>query len=182
MTARDITIALAQFHKWSPRKHLMIPNLCTYVGWEVDLAYVSDGGFLGAIEIKISVADMKREFKEKAQRHETLVGGGKSGEWRGGEYVITGTTPHCIKRFWFAVPSEIADAILPLVPEHAGLLVVSGPDRWHRYEVVVVKEAPVLKHHRKLEPKEVTNLYRLGYLRYWDLRLYGKETAAEAVA
>lgn len=185
MRARDIENALARFHKWKPRTHALIPNLCSYVSHEVDLAVVHATGFMEAVEIKVSVSDFKREFTDKAERHERLLKGIPKYNYttRSTAELVpdySNPKPHTIKRFWFAVPADIAEAVKALVPEHAGLMVVHELPR-KRYAIIVAKPAPTLKHHRKLEAHELQGIYRLGYLRYWDMRLLGKELPEAAV-
>lgn len=69
------------------------------VDHECDILSVSKKMFLREIEIKISVADFKADFKKKHNH---------SGN---------------IKNFYYAVPYYILDKIKDLVPENAGILV-----------------------------------------------------------
>lgn len=189
MTSADITKTLARSH-WKYFKHICVPRCCL-AGSEADLLVLQPSGWLEEVEIKISVADFKREFETKADKHRRL-------EFGIAKYVhkthdnfafdpenplhepilpdeknVTGyydwgaAEPHLIRRFWFAVPSEIYEKVKDLVPDYAGLLVLEK-GRW-RTEVKVAKPAPNLKRSRKLTEAEQLKLIRLGYLRYWDV-------------
>lgn len=186
ITSDLITRALAVRY-FGYRKNVVVPR-CNFAGWEADVLVLRPSGWMEEVEIKISVADFRREFTKKADKHRRFThgvpkyNGGLDGfeadnplhepiTYRSGKpygfWDWSAAGEHMLRRFWFAVPEEILPKVEAEVPGYAGILRV---DRW--YESVVVREvkaAPVLPHGRKLAPQERSQLLRLAYLRYWDV-------------
>lgn len=176
MTAFEIQRALA-FRHWSTRKQIIVPN-CGFPGWEADLLVLHPSDWLDEVEIKISASDFRREFKTKAAKHKWLVEGCRKLVWGDGlaaarlspdfescpnkDYGYLGGQSHRVRRFWFAMPRELAEKLETEIPEHAGLIAVGGGAE-------VLKMAPVLKHSRKLTDADKLRLMRLAYIRYWDV-------------
>lgn len=70
--------------------------------------------------------------------------------------------PVPLKKFWFAMPSELAEELKDQIPPYAGLLTIG------QYSTVMqVAQAPTLKG-RKLTPEEIQKVFVSIYHRYWD--------------
>lgn len=134
------------------RRNLIVPN----VHWglnmhECDLLLLTQSGYATEIEIKISMADLRRD-KHKAHGHRS---GGR------------------IKKLYFALPAKLKEKHLEeieaLVPERAGIYFVYDDDeRW--CPVRVHREAVVNNNARKFTDDERYRMARLGALRIWNLK------------
>ena len=121
------------------------------VDHECDILSVSKKMFLREIEIKISVADFKADFKKKHNH---------SGN---------------IKQFYYAVPYYILDKIKDLVPENAGILVAEICQKTNRNDELIGEEWILKKYKspknnnlaKPIDEKQLNIIYRIGYLKYW---------------
>lgn len=111
-----------------------LPNSNQLYYWEADLITVTSAQFVHEFEIKISIADYKRDCKKSKHF-----------------YVGTPTGPNY---FWYATTFDIDP------PEQWGWILVSYNERRHRYEVEVKKEAPRL-HSAKLTQDRVNQICRM---------------------
>lgn len=142
LKSADIEIAIARYLDY--RKNLIVPNVWWGLGFnhELDLLVVTGSGFAWEIEIKISVADMKKDLKKR----------------------------HChksnrIRRLYFCCPIEISEKIKELLPESAGLLVVDKSGK------VQLLKAPIQNTKaRKLTEAEISKVKHLGCMRIWELK------------
>lgn len=119
-TAAQVADALAR--KWTDGDYLHVPEAPTSAdrgGRKLDVLVLSTWRSRGferdGVEIKVSVADWRREFNNPA----------KADWWFG----------HC-HRFWLAAPAKVAAKILGEVPETWGVLACSAD------EVKVLRKAP----------------------------------------
>lgn len=147
MTSKDIIAVL--FRYWVGSR-VAIPN---YTGrgsnGESDLFLLTRSRYAEEVEIKISIADFRREFKTKGFKHNGL-NSEKNEYWY---YNFP-------RRFWFAVPDNIADQVeRELQGTKYGLLVVAPTkSKFAPWKVVERKPPGILKCARKLEIKEVVAL------------------------
>lgn len=146
MTSEEIMIALIH-KKFNIRQQLIIPNL--WWGFdlkhECDLFVVSKSGYAAEVEIKVSVADVKRDLKK-----------------------IHGHTDSRIKFLWFALPQEIYEKSIDYIPKYAGIITIEKFE--DGYIGVYVKRKPEQSQvFRKLKHEEVSQLQRLMAMRYWTL-------------
>lgn len=113
MTARAIQRHL---YSWcNDRRHiLMLPN--HHYGWEADFVSVTRSLMVTVFEIKISLQDFRADFKKERHRF----------------YSDGRDLPNL---FYYVVPQELQDRVQPLLPPHAGLMVVSESQR-HQCQVV----------------------------------------------
>ena len=172
MTSLDIQRALCGYwdvNLWNPRKVLAVRNSTGVAGWDADLLIIHPSGWADEIEIKVSLSDFKREFTKKAHKHRSLQEGLPDFNLVGWKAVDDWTKckPHIVRRFWFAVPSELADKVRPLVPRYAGLITVE-PGRHCGVPRKVLK-APQLKMARQLTPEEQRAAIDSVYYRYWSI-------------
>jgi hypothetical protein len=139
-TEREIQIGLARYFDY--RKCIIVPN----VSWgmfsdrECDLIVMRSTGYLAEVEIKISVADLKKDL-EKHHHHFSFR----------------------IKELYFAMPEKMVTSC-HLVPEHAGIIIMRKG-----LGVDLIRKAEVNKQARALTDKEQFKLARLGAIRVWPL-------------
>jgi hypothetical protein len=156
LKARDVANALCrEGAPFSRRRWIVVPNVSW--GWgleyEADLIAVSATRTCHEIEIKVSRQDLRCD-RQKPKHHRMDAR---------------------IKKFWYAVPSElVALALDPTVvrPEYGVLEVVTGPHPHSLPRARMVRKAQLLKSgQRNVTEPELIKLLHLGVMRYWDLRL-----------
>jgi hypothetical protein len=144
---------------FSRRQWLVVPNVSW--GWgldyEADLIAVSKLGRVNEIEIKVSLQDLKADIHKQ--------------KWTKG-------LDNRVQKFWYAVPNELAQAALELeLPSgiEAGVIAVWAADNDYDFpRSKIIRAAKPRMDAKKATTEEITELYRLGYLRYWDQRLKGR--------
>ena len=148
MTADYIACSLTRPRGPFPyRRYLCVPN----VSWgldlsgEADLLALSDANYLTEIEIKISVADFRRDAGKSKHRQPF---------WPGRVDLVSA--------FYYAMPATMPSKIASDFPfERAGLITVN------EYGIAsVIQKAPA-RPCRKLTDAERAQLGRLGTMRYW---------------
>ena len=150
-TCLEMEIAISKL--FPIRKHIIVPN----VSWgllnhEADLIIMRPTGVLIEIEIKVSVADFKRDF-EKRHGHRD--------------------SSNRISEFYYAIPLNLLDKCLSLIPEEAGIIVVQEFEYGKNEKSIyakIEKSASKIKNSRKLTDKEQFQLARLGCLRIFNLK------------
>lgn len=147
----DIEVAVARLINY--RTHEIVPNVSWGLGLihECDMLVLDKQGRFTEIEIKISMADLKKDF---AKEH--------------------GHISEIISRLVYAFPIEMLEKALPLIPKECGIIVVTK-----RSESLYLKEGYVAKWHRmckynpnKKKPSQsvIDNFRRLGLMRIWSLK------------
>ncbi len=158
MHSGDIEVILSRF--FGCRVNTIVPNVSYGLNiHEVDLLIVSHSGYASEVEIKTSVSDLKADLK-KSHGHRS----------------------NKIKYLYFAVPLELKEKALELIPERAGLIVIT-PEKLSVYStnppsktpyvpehVDIVKAPTVNKQARKLTEKELLKLGSLAAMRIWSLK------------
>ena len=146
MHSGDIEVMLSRY--FDCRVNTIVPNVSYGLHiHEVDLLVVSHSGYATEIEIKTSLSDLKADLK-KAHGHRS----------------------NKIKYLYFAVPLELRDKALELIPERAGLLVIM-PNKYNNDWYVTNIKAPIVnKQARKLTEKELIKLGSLAAMRIWSLK------------
>lgn len=134
------------------RKFTIVPNVShgLYLNHECDLLVLDDQNRFTEVEIKISLADMKKDLT-KPHGHKSKY----------------------ISRLIYAVPDKILDKCLPYIPNHAGIIIVKEYEhgciaRWHRQARHDKTKNPV--------PKDIINkFYQLGCMRIWSLKAHNNK-------
>ena len=86
-------------------RNLVVPNVSNaFFAWESDILVITPSGYATEYEIKISVADLKREWRKERWRNERL------------RRVFTNR----IRRYVIVVPHTIAEKCLPHIPDDLG--------------------------------------------------------------
>jgi len=139
----DIEIALVRH--LNPRMNLIVPNVYWGLGfnYEIDLMIVKPSGYAWEIEIKTSISDLKAEKKKRSSAH----------------------CSNRIKRLYFAIPENIKEKALPLIPDKAGLFIIR-----ENYKVTLIKAPKINTKARKLNEKEIKKLHELISMRIWNLK------------
>jgi len=164
MTAREIECAVARCFGY--RANLIVPNVSWGAGlyYEADLLVVRPSGWIEEVEIKTSRSDLHRDRAKGKWRLYCLK--------RGPELALDRfppTTVHLIRRYWFALPAELADDAS--IPPFAGIL---GAERNECGDIVLheIRRPKPNKDARKATVDEVTGLYRLAAMRVWTLKAH----------
>ena len=168
MKAIDVELALtAAGAVFNPRRYLVVPNVSW--GWrlhyEADLIAAAPSGICHEVEIKVSRADLRADALKA--------------KWNRG-------LDRRISKFWYAVPEDLlADALesrLPGIEAIPGVIVVRKPKSETAFPRAEVARRPdVIGGARKASSEEITELYRLGYLRFWDaIRSSHRDRSARA--
>jgi hypothetical protein len=142
LIAQDIELALS--HHFNSRINLIVPNVSwgLQIGYEADLVIVTPSKYAFEVEIKVSIADLKRD---SLKRH-----------------------GHCstkFKRLYFAVPDDMQVEALDCIPERSGLFAID------KFGFVRLIRAPHINlDARKLTDSEMKHLYELMAMRVWNLK------------
>ena len=145
MNSCEIEVAIARH--FNPRMNLIIPNVSWGLNfpYELDMIIVTPRHYAKEIEIKVSIPDLKAD-KRKRWAH----------------------TSDKVRQLYFAVPDNLKDKSISLIPERAGLLTVKiVEDFW---VVSLVKAAKINKSARKLNEEEIIKLGNLAAMRIWNLK------------
>jgi len=142
----DIELALARH--LNVNQNVIVPN----ISWglhlhEIDLLVLTQSGYAWEIEIKISLSDLKADKKKHHQHFSNKI-----------------------KRLYFAVPIELQEQALTLIPERAGLFVVGGKAYRGGVAVQLIKAPQINIQARPFNPEEINHLYKLATLRMWNLK------------
>ena len=162
MNAHDIALALAP-GPFPYRRYVCVPNLSWgLLPHEADFAAIAPSGFLYEVEIKISVADLRRDAaKAKFRRwHEQSL----------------------IRGFLYAMPRAVWEKVEadPPIPDFAGVVVVNHLARVCN-QTTTIRSPRLNNNARRLSDREQRELGRLGTMRYWT-RMLPEEKRALADA
>ena len=140
---------------WNYFKDIIVPRV-HFFAWESDILIingkyrrVANRGKLEEIEIKLSIEDLKADFKNKITKHKALKAGSTA-----------------LHKFWFALPIDIVEEAKQYIPDYAGIISVGVRHR----DVIIVKEAPSLKGGHVVGPQEKLRLLTSTYHRFWKLQ------------
>lgn len=154
ITTLEMEVVLSEYLNF--RKNIVVPN----VSWgmfshECDLIRLTPAGYCSEIEIKISLADLK---KDAQKRHKHIDGGGYR--------------ENKIKYLYFAIP-EYLEKHIDLIPDRAGVLIVKEikKDWWPAPELRVYEtRKPEIQSNYKFTEKQRFRLLELMALRIWGLK------------
>lgn len=181
MTETNIQKILAHY-TIKKAHHPVAPNIYLF-DWESDFVSVTKTGYVHEFEIKVSVADFKKD-SEKTGRHQVLATGSREPtrdeHHLRDRYLQPNPAPWVKTRvdaipglvhgqvfaarpnyFWYVTPENLVAATD--IPQHAGLLHISVSGN-----MTAVKEAPVL-HKDKITPQQRDKLIVSCYYRFWRM-------------
>jgi hypothetical protein len=149
LNAGHIELAVAKLIGY--RRHTIVPNVSWGLGLnhECDLLVLDEKGRLTEIEIKISKSDLKADFKK-----------------------MHGHTSNIISRLIYAVPVEMEDYTLTLIPKNAGLISVKHYEQNNRILCFAhwVRRCVHDKNKDMPDRRTLEKLYQLGCMRIWSLK------------
>jgi hypothetical protein len=168
MTEREIQAAL--WLRNHQRFCVLMPNDTPRGWWECDLFGVTKAGYFHEFEVKLTVAD----YRKDAKKHSGFT-------WVRGENGMmekrTGQSKHSKigqsvgpSRFWYVVPDGLLQG--EAVPEWAGLQTLRLHDDGYGSKRVycrTVKQAPQL-HRVKIDDQIIRHAMGVCYYRYWHER------------
>ena len=120
------------------------------VNHECDILIVTKNHYLTEVEIKISLSDLKADFKKEHQHKDENI-----------------------KNFYYAFPEEMKEKAIELIPEGAGILIAVKKHLNSGYEyrdIECYRKPKINKLAKPINDKVLSMIYRLGYLRYWNYR------------
>lgn len=121
------------------------------VNHECDMLIVTKNRYLTEVEIKISLSDLKADFKKKHQHKDENI-----------------------KNFYYAFPEEMKEKAIELIPEEAGILIAVKKHLNSGYEyreIECYRKPKINKEAKPINDIVLSRIYRLGYLRYWNYRI-----------
>lgn len=152
MKTADIEIAIARM--FNTRKTTIVPRINSGMGiHECDMMILTGSGYASEVEIKISVADLRKDLK-KPHGHESDK----------------------IKYLYFAMPEEMEKHI-DLVPERAGIIIVRTINE--RVYARLIRFPIVNKNAKPFMQYEINQYMYLAYLRYWNYRFNNNPNITE---
>jgi len=145
-TCQEIEVILSKFFK--KRINLIVPN----ISWglnihECDLLIISKSGYATEVEIKVSIADLKKDL---IKRHHHI-------DYR-----------NRIKNLYFAFPEKLEkhlEKYKDFIPPRAGILIIKPDNR-----VKVLKKPQSNPQSIKFSSTDMYKVARLGSLRIWGLK------------
>ena len=121
------------------------------VNHECDMLIVTKNYYLTEVEIKISLSDLKADFKKKHQHKDENI-----------------------KNFYYAFPEEMKEKALELIPKECGILIAVEKKCSIPYRMIECYRKPKInKEAKPVNDIVLSKIYRLGYLRYWNYRMSG---------
>lgn len=146
MTEAIIQKALARFY--DPRKNIIVPNVSwSFFNHEVDLLVISKAGYGTEIEIKVSMADLKKDFSKK--KH-------------------TKVRPKLLSRLFYCVPTAMVDAAKQIVPEQFGIMEYYVPSGQERGFIRVIRGAKKEKTCEVWSQKDQYLILRNLSIKFWN--------------
>jgi len=154
-------LALFEWLEWRKRT-LILPNFTPFYWYECDMFSLTRSLYFHEIEIKVSRADFRADFK-KFEKHRVLSGDLTNANWYGPSYLDR--SPHT---FCYACPAEML--AVDDVPAYAGLIWVRRQKKgfWNGatgYLVTVEKRPPMLPA-EKMKPEQVLKISNNLWYRY----------------
>ncbi len=117
ITCLDIELSI--MNKFDFRTNLIVPNISNMMGivaFETDKLIINKNGYATGFEIKTSKSDLKADFRKPQHTKINEFRNGKSGLER-----YYGK----LKYFYYAVPEDLKEEALKLIPDFCGLYCLS---------------------------------------------------------
>ena len=154
MKTAEMEIAIMNY--LNIRVNIVVPNVSwALLDYEADIVSLTKAGYATEIEIKVSKSDLLADLKKKHQHNSDLF-----------------------KYLYYAVPQDLADCALEVIPKRAGLLTVKRNEkRWYgqfydgREFIVDMKRQPKVNACcKKWDERKMFELTRLGCMRIYALK------------
>lgn len=167
------------YHYANIKAHTGIATNIYLYAWESDIVSVTKAGYVYEYEIKLSMADFKKDF-DKKEKHQTLKNGWRDLKefelgWLNNQYFnnnemfrqrLTSDKKLICSRpnyFFYACPDGLIKE--SETPNYAGLLYLND-----RYYDNIIKKMPLL-HRDKITEKQKEHIINSFQFKYWNLRL-----------
>ena len=158
-----LDIELAIMRKFDFRRNLIVPNVTNMVGivpFETDMLVITHNGYAHGFEIKVSKSDLKADFKKPQHCKFDQVHNGKTGLQKYyGKF----------KYFSYAVPEELKEYALEVIPDFCGLWVFRKTE-FQRLGIFYEARSPKKLFDKKWSDKEMYSVARLGAMRIYNLK------------
>lgn len=169
MTADEVAMALVR-SLFDFRRYIVVPNVTfgMLLPWEADLLACSSAGYLYEIEIKVTIADLKRDPLKRKW------------EWP----YRDDRRAHKIKGMWYAMPEKVYahEAAAACIPDHCGVIVLDPDSKRVGKGATIAKPMAQNPDVSKISDRQRLQLARLGVMRYWSRRLRPPVAAVAAEA
>ena len=158
------------FHDLASAHSPAIPNY-TPAGWfECDLFSVTKAGYFHEHEIKLSVADFRKDTDKAGSvwryDEQTRTFGNIRKATKHSRLEFADTAGPC--HFWYVMPQSVADKVE--IPPFAGLKVCIYHKGHDFVGIKIVKPAPRL-HSVAVDPKIIRHAFSVCYWRFWKERI-----------
>ena len=131
---------------------LIVPNIYLHYS-EADLITVQKSGYVNEIEIKLTKADLKRDFKKR--KHAYML---ESKNQSNPNY----SRLHTPNYFWFCIPKTLLPKIDFDIPEDYGIITVDENGGWPD----IHKRAKIM-HRDKVTDKQIRQIARSLMYKMW---------------
>lgn len=161
MKTTSLDIELAIMRKFDYNVNLIIPNISGSYGilaFETDMVVITPSGYAHGFEIKVSKSDLRADFKKTHHIEMEKMRNGKTGKER---YF------GMFKNFSYAVPSELQEEALKLIPKFCGLYVYN---QVNDYGFLSCIRTPNLLFNYKWSQDQMYKAARLGTMRIYKLK------------
>jgi len=144
--AGHIEVAVANLFGY--RQNLIVPNVSW--GWglrhEADLIIVNPSNKVTEVEIKISLSDLKADFKKQHEHQSKKIG-----------------------RLYYAFPIEMLEKALPLIPNNCGIITVQQLEN-RNPKASFYRMVKFDKFIKPITDSQRIKLGDLGCMRIWTLK------------
>lgn len=152
--ADEIELAITDIY--DIRQNLIVPNVSWGFGirHEADLLIVRKSGYCIEIEIKVTIADLRADFKKKHLHLDRR---------------------NRIKELYYALPADLIDKATPIIEKGnpcAGIISCRYDSRigWQPYRATYIKHAVAIPNHERLTKEDRYTLARLGTIKLWKTK------------
>ena len=156
-------IELAIMREFNFRQNLIVPNITSQMGllpFETDVLVLTASSYAYGFEIKTSKSDLMADFKKP--RHAEFNQCSRNGKVGLDRFYSK------FKYFYFAVPEQLKNAALEVIPEFCGLWVLrkdeSGRQKFYQ------AKPPTKLFDKKWSEGERYEVARLGTMRIYTLK------------
>ena len=144
----EIEVAIAKL--FDVRKNIIVPN----ISWgfsmhEIDMFLIKKSGLGVEIEIKISKSDFMADLKKEHNHIDKQ---------------------NRISEFYYAMPIDLIDKCLDLIPEHAGIIVCERYTHSNTVKARIKRKPIKISGARKLTIEEQLRVAKLGTMRIFNLK------------
>lgn len=158
-----VEIEVQIMEEFGIRENLIVPNISNQMGlvaFETDMLVLTKSGYAHGFEIKTSKSDLKADFKKPQHVKFNEIRSGKKGLDRFyGKF----------KYFSYAVPEQLKECALEMIPDFCGLWVYKKTDHYQTTKFYKAREAEKLFDYKWPESQRY-ELARLGTMRIYALK------------